>query len=89
MLITYQGQTKEYSDPYNLESFLNDLEEDDSGVERKSTPSVTTPDSSSDTPLESYDPGQWETVPRKWTSGSKFKTEKGLQQRDKSRLLQK
>ncbi|KAJ1088891.1 hypothetical protein NDU88_002045 [Pleurodeles waltl] len=40
MLITYRGQTKEYFDPHDLESFLNDLEEDDSGMEHKSTSSV-------------------------------------------------
>ncbi|KAJ1133060.1 hypothetical protein NDU88_011360 [Pleurodeles waltl] len=85
MIVTFQGKTKEYSDPHDLESFLNDLDDKDSEVEHKTSSPSTTNEFSSPTTPEDIDQGEWETVERQWTYGGKFKEWKKYQPRDKSR----
>ncbi|KAJ1121639.1 hypothetical protein NDU88_000159 [Pleurodeles waltl] len=85
MIVTFQGKTKEYFDPHDLESFLNDLDDKDTEMEHKSTSNTDIIEPTPSISAEDTDQGEWIPVQRQWTHGGKFKAWKKNRPRDKSR----
>ncbi|KAJ1189163.1 hypothetical protein NDU88_005914 [Pleurodeles waltl] len=84
MIVTFQGKTKEYFDPHDLESFLNDLDDKDTEMEHKFTSNTDIIEPTPSISAEDTDQGEWIPVQRQWKHGGKFKAWKKNHPRDKS-----